>query len=196
MRFGKNGKVVIGHPEDFAEHADDFVGVKRIGHDREERSQPGIGRAVAFHIALRLDRHGQANASQCRCHRLQPGFARTKNRHLAPRIGRKLFQPRVLDPSREIFRFDARLLIILQFFSFWQQLLRDERHANDSSGKNFRTRLQFDEAHLSILVVQDFTKRCVHEIELLLVESKRNGKFQALSVLVGDQRFMDSSIII
>ena len=196
LRFSKNREIVIGHAENFAEHADDFVGVERVGHDRKKRGQPRIGRAVAFHIALRLDRHWQTGAPQCRRHRLQPGFARAKNCHLAPRIRRKFSQPRVRDPSREILCFDARPLIILEFSSFRQQLLRDQGHANDSSGKNFRTRLQFDEAHLSILVVQDFTKRCVHEIELLLVESKRNRKFQALAVLVGDQRFMNSSIII
>jgi len=32
----------------------------------------------------------------------------------------------------------------------------------------------------------------VNEIELLLVEPKRDGKFQTLTVLVGNERFMNS----
>ena len=148
LSFRKNREVVIGHAEDFAEHADDFVSVERIGHDREKRGQPRVGRAVAFDIALRLDRHGKIDAPQRRRHRLQPGFARTKNRDLAPGIGRQFLQPGVLDPAREIFRFDPRLLIILQLLSFRQQLFRVQRYANDRAGKNVRAWLQFDEAHL------------------------------------------------
>ena len=63
-------------------------------------------------------------------------------------------------------------------------------------GRMFRPRLQFDEAHLSGLVIQNLPKSFVNEIELLLVEPKRDGKFQALTVLVGNERFMNSSIII
>src|SRR5206468_11406451 len=66
----------------------------------------------------------------------------------------------------------------------------------DFPRKNSRARLQFDEAHLSILVIQNLKESFVNEIELLLVEPKRDGKFQTLAVLVGNERFMDSSVII
>ena len=56
--------------------------------------------------------------------------------------------------------------------------------------------MQFDEAHLSILVIQNLTESSVNEIELLLVESKRDGKFQTLAVLVSNERFMNSSVIV
>ena len=51
-------------------------------------------------------------------------------------------------------------------------------------------------ADLSALVIQNLTESFVNEIELLLVEPKRDGKFQALAVLVGNQRFMNSPVII
>ena len=51
-------------------------------------------------------------------------------------------------------------------------------------------------AHLSVLVIQNLTESFVNEIELLLVQPKRDGKFQALAVLVGNERFMNCSVII
>src|SRR5205814_10638888 len=51
-------------------------------------------------------------------------------------------------------------------------------------------------AHLPVLVIQNLAESFVHEIELLLVESKRDGKFHALTVFVGNQRFMNGSVII
>src|SRR5207237_10633196 len=56
--------------------------------------------------------------------------------------------------------------------------------------------LQFYEAHLSVLVIENLAESFVDEIELLLVEPKCDGEFQALSVLVGNERFMNCSIII
>ena len=50
--------------------------------------------------------------------------------------------------------------------------------------------------HLSVLVIQNLAESFVHEIELLLVEPKCDGEFQALTVLVGNERFMNCSVII
>ncbi|PYI46963.1 MAG: hypothetical protein DMF10_08010 [Verrucomicrobia bacterium] len=76
-----------------------------------------------------------------------------------------------------MFRFDACLLVILKFFSFRQQFFCDKRHANDFPWKNVRARLQFDEAHLPVLVIQNLAESFVHEIEPLTArELKRAAK--------------------
>ena len=46
------------------------------------------------------------------------------------------------------------------------------------------------------LVIQNLAESFIHEIELLLVQSKCDGEFQALTVLVGNERFMNCSVII
>ena len=48
------------------------------------------------------------------------------------------------------------------------------------AGKNIRTRMQLDEAHLSVFVVQNLAEGLVDETELLLVEAEGDRKGRAL----------------
>ena len=50
-------QVVIGKPKDFTQDADNFVACVWIGHDRQQRRQPGVCGVFTFSIALGVDFH-------------------------------------------------------------------------------------------------------------------------------------------
>ena len=117
---GKDREIVIGKTENFAQGTDDFVGIARIGHDRAERCQPGVGRVIALHVAFRLDRRRHPNATQRRGHHAQPKFSRTQYRHVTPGTCAQLFMAGCLDPGRQGLGFANGFLIIL-FVAFPEQ---------------------------------------------------------------------------
>ena len=98
-------------------------------------------------------------------------------RDLAPGRGAQFFEAGLLDPTRELHRFDFRLLIILQFHPGLERV-GFERETNHLSGQDIRPRLQFHERHLAVNVVQDFSEDAIDEIDLALIETERDGESQ------------------
>ena len=169
----KSRQLVVRQPEDFAQHADDFVARLRIDHNREQRGQPRICGIFTLPVTLRLDFDCKIDIEQRVTQRAQPCFPWTQNCNLSPRIGAQFFETGRANPIRQFTR-------LYRGASRLGQIRIDvlvEIEPDYLSGQNIRPRIELNELNLAADVVQNFVEHFIHKIELPPIEPEGNREF-------------------